>query len=328
MRSVDVIVVGGGPAGSAAAQRLKAAGADVLVLDKERFPRHKLCAGWITPQVVEDLQLAIGDYPHSFLSFRRLHWHWLGLNLPVPSVQHSIRRFEFDAWLIERSGAEVVQHAVRAIRADGESYSIDGAFRCRYLIGAGGTACPVRRGLFGDTLPRTRALQTATLELEFPCEWRDPDCHLWFFEHRLPGYSWYVPKACGWLNIGIGGMAARLKQRGDNLWGHWRRFASRMERQFGIRIPGDPTGYSYYVRGPLEVRSGNAFLTGDSAGLATRDLCEGIGPAIRSGHRAALAIMSGTPYTLDDVTGASLGGGLISRSMDWAFTRGADLETA
>ena len=143
----------------------------------------------------------------------------------MPSVQHSIRRFEFDAWLLERSGAEFVQHAVREIRADGESYSIDGAFRCRYLIGAAGTACPVRRTLFGGTLPRTRALQTATLELEFPCEWRDPDCHLWFFEHRLPGYSWYVPKASGWLNIGIGGMAARLKQRGDNLWDHWRRFA-------------------------------------------------------------------------------------------------------
>lgn len=328
MRSVDVIVVGGGPAGSAAAQRLKAAGADVLVLDKESFPRHKLCAGWITPQVVEDLQLTISDYPHSFLSFRRLHWHWLGLDLRVPSVQHSIRRFEFDAWLLEHSGAELVRHAVREIRADGASYSIDGAFRCRYLIGAAGTACPVRRTLFAETLPRARALQTATLELEFPCEWRDPDCHLWFFEHGLPGYSWYVPKASGWLNIGIGGMAARLKQRGDNLWDHWRRFASRVERQFEIRIPGDPTGYSYYVRGPLEVRAGNAFLTGDSAGLATRDLCEGIGPAIRSGQRAAVAIVSGTPYTLDDVTGASLGGGLISRSMDWAFTRGADLATA
>jgi flavin-dependent dehydrogenase len=328
VRSVDVVVVGGGPAGSAAAQRLKAAGADVLVLDKESFPRHKLCAGWITPQVVEDLHLAISDYPHSFLSFRRLHWHWLGLDLRVPSVQHSIRRFEFDAWLLERSGAEFVRHAVREIRADGESYSIDGAFRCRYLIGAAGTACPVRRTLFGDTLPRTRALQTATLELEFPCEWRDPDCHLWFFEHHLPGYSWYVPKASGWLNIGIGGMAARLKQRGDNLWDHWQRFASRVERQFEIRIPGDPTGYSYYVRGPLGVRAGNALLTGDSAGLATRDLCEGIGPAIRSGQRAAHAIVSGAPYTLEDVTGASLGGGLISRSMDWAFTRGANLATA
>jgi flavin-dependent dehydrogenase len=64
------------------------------------------------------------------------------------------------------------------------------------------------------------------------------------------------------------------------------------------------------------------------AGLATRDLCEGIGPAIRSGQRAARAIVSGTPYTLEDVTGASLGGGLISRSMDWAFTRGANLATA
>ncbi len=94
---------------------------------------------------------------------------------------------------------------------------------------------PFVEALFGDTLPRTRALQTATLELEFPCEWRDPDCHLWFFEHRLPGYSWYVPKACGWLNIGIGGMAARLKQRGDNLSGALA--ALRLEDGAAIRDP-------------------------------------------------------------------------------------------
>ncbi len=68
MRSAEIIIVGGGPAGSAAARSLKAAGADVLVLDKERFPRHKLCAGWITPQAVNDLQLEIGAYPHGFLS--------------------------------------------------------------------------------------------------------------------------------------------------------------------------------------------------------------------------------------------------------------------
>jgi len=327
MRDVEVIVVGGGPAGSAAAARLKAAGADVLVLDKERFPRHKLCAGWITPQVVSDLQLDIRAYPHSFLSFRRLHWHWRGLSLPVPCVQHSIRRFEFDAWLLERSGAEFVQHSVRDVRADGETYSIDGTFRCRYLIGAAGTSCPVRRSLFSRGLPRDRALQTATLELEFPYDWRDPDCHLWFFEHGLPGYSWYVPKASGWLNVGLGGMAARLKQRGESIRDHWRHFACKLERQFRIRVPSEPAGYSYYVRGPQEVRIGNAFLIGDSAGLATRDLCEGIGPAIRSGQRAAHAIVSGSTYALDGVTGASLGGGLISRSMDWAFTHGASPAT-
>ncbi len=97
-------------------RRLQAAGADVLVLDKASFPRHKLCAGWITPQVVGDLQLEISSYPHRFLSFRRLHWHLKGLHLPIPCVQHSIRRFEFDAWLLERCGAPVLQHAVKNIR--------------------------------------------------------------------------------------------------------------------------------------------------------------------------------------------------------------------
>jgi flavin-dependent dehydrogenase len=324
MRSADVIVVGGGPAGSAAAQCLKEAGAEVLVLDKARFPRQKLCAGWITPEVVRDLRLQIGAYPHGFLSFRRLHWHLKGLHLPIRSVQHSIRRFEFDAWLLERSGAEVLQHAVRDIRRDGEDYLIDGSFRCRYLIGAAGTSCPVRRTLFRDASQRAPALQTVTLELEFPCEWRDPDCHLWFFERGLPGYSWYVPKARGWLNVGVGAMAVRLKQRGQGIGQHWRYLTAKLERQFAIRVPAEPSGYSYYVCGALDgMRVGNAFIIGDAAGLATRDLCEGIGPAIRSGQRAAAAILSGQSYALREVTGASLGGGLLSRWMDWAFTRGA-----
>jgi flavin-dependent dehydrogenase len=67
---------------------------------------------------------------------------------------------------------------------------------------------------------------------------------------------------------------------------------------------------------------GNAFIIGDAAGLATRDLCEGIGPAIRSGHLAAASIVSGAAYDLRDVTASSLGGGYVSRWMDWAFTRG------
>lgn len=324
MRSAEVIVVGGGPAGSAAAQRLTQAGIATLVLDKEVFPRLKLCAGWITPEVVRDLELDTNAYPYSFLTFRRLHWHLKGLHLPVANVQHSIRRFEFDAWLLERSGATVVQHTVKDIARDGEGYLIDGSFRCRYLVGAGGTSCPVYRSLFRVALPRARALQTVTLELEFPCAWQDPDCHLWFFEHGLPGYSWYVPKARGWVNVGVGAMAARLKQRGQDIGQHWQHLVSKLEHRFGIRVPTSPTGYSYYLRGPLGTpRIGNAFLTGDAAGLATRDLCEGIGPAIRSGQQAAASIVSGTAYALGDVTGASLGGGLLSRWIDWAFTRGA-----
>jgi flavin-dependent dehydrogenase len=326
VKSCDVIVVGGGPAGSSAAWRLRRGGADVLVLDKEQFPRLKLCAGWITPEVVRDLEIDIASYPHRFLTFNRLHFHIKGLHLRAPCVQHSIRRYEFDAWLLERSGAPVIQHTVRNIRREGDDYIIDDAFRCRYLIGAGGTRCPVYRTFFRELNPRASELQTVTLEHELPYDWQDPDCHLWFFEKGLPGYSWYVPKKDGWLNVGIGGMAERLKRSGQDIKHHWAEFARKLDRKLAKGAQYDPTGYSYYLRGNVDVvRSGNAFITGDAAGLATRDMAEGIGPAVRSGLRAADAVLKGTTYTLQDVTGASLGGGLVSRLFDWAMTRGAGL---
>jgi flavin-dependent dehydrogenase len=323
MRSCDVLIVGGGPAGSSAAWALRRGGADVLVLDREAFPRLKLCAGWITPDVVRDLQMDIASYPHRFLTFERLHVHLKGLHLRIPAVQHSIRRFEFDAWLLERAGAQVLQHCVRDIRRERGVYVIDDAFECRYLIGAGGTRCPVYRTLFRDVNPRASGLQTVTLEQEMAYDWKDPDCHLWFFEKSLPGYAWYVPKAQGFLNVGIGGMADRLKRSGLDIKHHWTRFASELDRKLAPHAHYEPTGYSYYLRGRVEVaRREDAFLTGDAAGLATRDMAEGIGPAVRSGIRAAEAILLKKTYALDDVTGSSLGGGIASRLLDWAMTRG------
>ena len=314
MRSCEVLIVGGGPAGSTAAWQLRRAGADVLVLDRERFPRVKLCAGWITPEVARELAIDLASYPHRLLTFPRLRVHLGRLHLPVPCVQYSIRRFEFDAWLLERSGAPVEQHNVRHIRADAGGYIIDEAFRCKFLIGAGGTRCPVYRELFREVNPRESALQIVTLEHEIPYDWSDADCHLWFFEQGLPGYSWYVPKERGWLNIGVGAIAERLKARGQDIRAHWGHLVATLERRLAPRAQYDPTGYSYYLRGKVEVvRRDNAFITGDAAGLASRDLGEGSGPAIRSGLRAARAILANEPYRLDDVTGLRVGS--IARSM-------------
>ncbi len=65
----DVLIVGGGPAGSACAQRLIRHGLDVLILDKADFPRQKPCAGWVTPALFRLLEISPGDYPSGLTHF-------------------------------------------------------------------------------------------------------------------------------------------------------------------------------------------------------------------------------------------------------------------
>ena len=322
MQSADAIIVGGGPAGSTCAWKLREAGLDVLVLDRSTFPRTKLCAGWVTPEAIDDLELVPDDYPHSFMTFDELHLHWKALTGKSRAKQHSIRRYEFDDFLLRRSGAGVRQHKVREIRRDSGAYVLDNAFLCKYLVGAGGTACPVYRALFHHRHPRNSVLQTATLEQEFAYDWHDPVCHLWFFDDGLPGYAWYVPKANGYINVGLGGMAEQLKHKGEPIRDYWRKFVARLKKRGLVDYDDyDPKGYSYYLRGEVsEVRRNNAFLVGDAAGLATRDLCEGIGPAIRSGLLAAHAIVTGGDYSLAGIERFS-SRGLASRILEHQFTR-------
>jgi len=61
MRHHRVIIIGGGPAGAACAWKLVQAGVDCLILDKKTFPRPKICAGWVTPEVLQDLQVKPHD---------------------------------------------------------------------------------------------------------------------------------------------------------------------------------------------------------------------------------------------------------------------------
>ena len=310
MQDVDVVIIGGGPAGSTCAWKLTQAGVDLVVLDRSGFPRPKLCAGWITPEVVDDLELDIQTYPHGLISFDKLHFHFKHLSFAKKTTQHSIRRFEFDDYLLKRSGAPTHEHKVRKIDQQNGAYIVDDLYRCKYLVGAGGTRCPVYRSLFNHINPRAKNLQIATLEQEFPYEWENPECHLWFFDEGLPGYAWYVPKADGYINVGLGGKAAKLATSGGRLRKYWNGFTRKLADK-GLVLAGEyqPGGYSYFLRGNVDtVRNGNAFLVGDAAGLASVDMGEGIGPAVRSAIMAAEAITDNKPYDLAPVSKYSVPG--------------------
>ena len=240
MRSAEIIIVGGGPAGSAAAQTPEVRGRRCSGARQGQLPPAQALRGldharrWSRTSGLD-----IGSYPFGFLSFRRHSVAHVRLEIAA-----AVRAAFHPPLRVRCLAAAAQRRRDRAARREGDiaatadGYVVDGAFRCRHLVGAGGTACPVRRSLFADLSPRTRELQTATLELEFPCEWQDPDCHLWFFEHGLPGYSWYVPKASGWLNVGVGAnRCAHEAARRNHPRALGAALASKLDRQFGIRLP-------------------------------------------------------------------------------------------
>ncbi|MFQ6115304.1 MAG: NAD(P)/FAD-dependent oxidoreductase [bacterium] len=300
----EVIIVGGGPAGSTCAWKLHQKGIETIVLDKKTFPRHKVCAGWITPKVLKDLELKKEDYPPSILTFKRFHFRFKRRKLTVRTRQYSIRRYEFDHWLLQRAAVSVYQHTVKEIRKEQGRFIIDDKFRCKYLVGAGGTHCPVYRTLFRKVNPRAKEMLIIAMEDEFKYDYQDDNCYLWFFENDLPGYSWYIPKGDGYLNVGLGGKLAILKNRNQTILNHWNHFVQKLEVLSLVKQPSfNLRGHNYYLRQNIEVgQLDNAFIIGDAAGLATLDMGEGIGQAVESGLLAAKAIIDGDQYSIKSVT--------------------------
>ena len=315
MRHVETIIVGGGPAGSTCAWQLNQLQHDTLILDKAVFPRPKLCAGWITEKVLQDLQFTQDDYPHPILKLD-IRSHIKGVpfalhGIPTPGANYSIRRLEFDDWLLKRSGVEIVEHTIKSVRTEAGKYIIDEKFTCRNLVGAGGTACPVRRVMFPKN--RRKFRQIVTLEREFEYPGRDNTCHLYFMRYGAKAYAWYFPKADGFVNIGLGGKANYFKQASKNIHQQFTGFLQDLVKQGlldeatanGFQSKGHPY-YLYSDHG--KVKRGRCYLIGDAAGLATVDLGEGIGPAIESALMTAGEILGTPGYTKQAITQFSTSG--------------------
>ena len=323
MTYADVIIIGGGPAGSTCGWKLREKGVDCLLLDKQRFPRTKPCGGWVMPEVLENLEIDVQQYPHNLTSFNTYHVHFRYLNFSLKSLQFAIRRYEFDDWLLKRSGVPVNNHKVGSIRQESGYYIIDDQYKCKYLVGSGGTNCPVFRTFFKQVNPRTRDLQAVTLVEEFSCDQADENLHLWFSINLLPGYAWYVPKGEGIVNVGIGTLTPRLQSKNDSIKSQWNYFIKKIkDLSLVTNHQYNPRGYVYYLRGNVEVgRLDNAFIVGDAAGLATRDMAEGIGPAVESGLLAAESITEGSEYDLGHVKKYSSGSKLLNRITEVFYYR-------
>ncbi len=295
MRRVDVLIVGGGPAGSSCAWALRAAGADVVVLDRAQFPRDKICAGWITPAVLRALRLDPVEYEAAGLVIQAFHGFRTGVidGREIETryddvVSYAIRRCEFDQFLLRRSRARVLEHTpLGTLRRVNDRWIANDDIEAPVVIGAGGHFCPVAHQFRGGH--RAGGLVVAQeAEIALPDPDRcgvDPDVPELYFCHDLDGYGWCVRKG-RYLNVGIGRRDTRAFPA------HVRAFTRWLEETG--RAPAAATraawrGHAYLLAGSTtEPPVGDGLmLIGDAAGLAYRESGEGIRPAVESGLLAA-----------------------------------------
>ena len=298
MDTCDVLIVGGGPAGSTCARALLRAGLDVLVIDKAPFPRDKVCAGWITPQVVDRLELDLDDYRrrHTLQPITGFLVGVIGraavcdVEYGAP-VSYAIRRCEFDAYLLGRSGVRTrTGEAVTSIARRGDRWIVNGGVVTPMLVGAGGHRCPVaalvsRRD---DVAPIVAAEE---IEIAMPRDGAGnsvagerPELYL---APDLAGYGWLIRKN-EYVNVGFGRVAGHALAREMSDFVRFLQSKGRVPPSFPSR------GRAHaYLLAPHHRRliADGALLVGDSAGLARPPSGEGIGPAVESALLAAGTIV-------------------------------------
>jgi len=295
MDACDVLIVGAGPAGSSCAWGLRDSGLDVAILDRQTFPRDKICGGWITPQVLSELGIDPAEYSEGrvlqpITGFRT---GWIGgpaldtgYNV---TVSYGIRRREFDDYLLRRSGARLIEGvALASLQRENGSWIVNGSTKTRLLVGAGGHFCPVAK-LTGAKRARENAVVAQEAEFEMDdrqqagCRVRADTPELYFCAD-IKGYGWCFRKN-NYLNIGLG----RLDQH--RLGEHVAAFVRFLKSagRISFDVPSALLGHAYLLYGVSErkVADDGVLLIGDAAGLAYKQSGEGIRPAIESGLLAA-----------------------------------------
>ncbi len=310
----DVVVVGAGPAGTAAAIELRRAGRSVLVVDKASFPRDKCCGDGLTTLALRELE-TLGLDPADVDDWYDVGEAWLrspsGREFVVPLPSDSgyaavAPRIALDHTMVEtarRAGAEVLDgHGFRSVdTGDPDRIDVDvqgvGPVRCRYLIAADGMWSPVRKAV-GANIPGYRGEWHAFRQ--YARHVTGPAAHrliVWFEADLLPGYAWSFPLPGNRVNIGFG-VVRDSDRRVQDMADLWRDLLQRPHVAEALgpdaELEGRHTAWPIPARiDELSLALGRVIFVGDAAAATDVMTGEGIGQALLTGRLAAQAIIAG-----------------------------------
>ena len=309
----DVVIVGAGPAGAAAAQAIRGSGLEGVIVEKAELPRYKMCSGILFPSALKLIDDRFGPIPKEVLcepARVRGNRVFLTLESPVFDAPFSVfddgpglgenglnvSRASLDHWLCCESGFPIVDQCVfRAFRRDGEDLVLqlrrggeDLEVRTRYLVGADGTRSSVRNALskgFDHTLrliPNYEEWYLGEIDLE-------PEWLYLFFDREITGYFATVFHKDGRI------IAVTGTRQGDPVKECFQRFTAHLEERHGLKIEESvgKSGCSVHdmsATGNYCLGEGNLLLAGEAGGF---NRCgEGITSALISGNAAGECIRS------------------------------------
>lgn len=318
----DVIIAGAGPGGATCALALAGSGLRVLLLDKESFPRDKICGDALSGKVLSVLRYLDPEAEQALHALPPKLGSWgirfvapAGQELDIPfksekylPAQHTpsyvCRRADFDHWLMERvkqhEAAEVREgFTLRHILREADHLALsDGreTLRTRLLVGADGAQSVVARQLAAfrvEAAHHSAGVRAYYRNVGGFHEQQFIELH--FLPELLPGYLWIFPLPGGAANVGLGMLTRDLSRSGMNLRRRLPellqahpRFAERFRH---AELEGPVQGFGLPLGSRRRPVSGERFLlTGDAASLIDPFSGEGIGNAMISGRLAAAHI--------------------------------------
>jgi menaquinone-9 beta-reductase len=311
--TIDVVVVGAGPGGIAAAITASSRGVSVVCVDKAEFPRDKTCGDGLTTGALRHLE-SLGLTRHEFLAtgvacvaeavLVSPSGRHVTLPLPQRDGLHAAvaARRDLDAALVRLARRRAVdvreQCAVEKLAPTGVDVELTltggDTLRARHVIAADGHWSPIRRALEPDA-PRDLGEWHAVRQYFADVD----DDRLWVLFERdlLPGYAWVFPLPGGGANVGYGVLRADGRH-GRDLKELWPELLARPslrdvlgERAHPtepVRAWPIPTRYA-----PSRLSSGRVLFVGDAAGVVDPMTGEGIAQALETGVLAADAIVQG-----------------------------------
>ena len=304
LEKYDVIIVGGGPGGATAAYNLAKAGISVCIIDKNAFPRDKVCGGGLCAHIrkfdyVDDIFFK--TVSTSAVVYSPSQKHIIDYS-PGKDLIYQVNRLDFDDHLImhakaqgavvfEKQKVETIERIKGGIIVETKNMK----FKGKVAIGAGGVFCPLSK-FVGVTKNSSAFCMVEEIPLsakEIVDRYTEErKSVLFFLENITGGYGWIFPKKES-VNIGVGTYSNIMKEHGALKAYH---SYHKTLKQLGY-LPENHEPQN--IKGAMLPFGGirdkividNVLLVGDSAGFVSPISGEGIYYAMDSGRIAAEVII-------------------------------------